>query len=130
MDNCVIEAKSYLKKKDAEAYCSCSMTEVMKLYSNPENIDDMTDEEFDMVMEQCLLAIMENGNNPFLEWNEETKNEFIIGCEGELEGTDIDAKKYCPCALEEVIRLCPTPFEAMNMTEEILLQIAEKCMIK
>lgn len=125
---CVIEAQSYFTKDGALKYCNCSADKVMELYPNVQAVENLTDEEVDFVALECILQILETEDDIFLTWDETTKAAFIEGCEEELMGSGINVQQYCPCALEEVIILYPTPFEAINIAPEILDRIALKCL--
>lgn len=125
---CVIEAQSYFTKDGAVKYCNCSAEKVMELYPDVQSVESLTDEEVDFVALECLLQISEEGEDMFLTWDETTKAAFIASCEEELTGTGISSKSYCPCALEEVMILYPTPFEAINITPDVLNKIALKCL--
>lgn len=124
---CVVEAQSYFTKDGALKYCNCSAEKVMELYPDVQSIENLTDEEVDFVALECILQILEEGENIFLTWDETTKAAFIESCEEELAGTGINSKGYCPCALEEIMILYPTPFEAINIDSDVLDRIAIKC---
>lgn len=128
IESCVTEARTYFTQEGAFEYCSCTMEKIMVLYPDAIYIDLMTDEELGIVAGQCINEIMEGDKDVLLTWEENTKAAFIEGCEEELAGTGIDAKIYCPCALEEVMKQYKTPFEAESMTEEVLYEIAGKCL--
>lgn len=124
---CVDEAKDFLSKDGATAYCKCTMEKLMRLYPNADDVDHLSEEEISVVAEECILSLSET-NDLSMTWTKETQQEFIRGCEEELKGTDIDTKMYCPCALQEVMKLYKNPIDAVKMTEEETLRIAEKCL--
>lgn len=125
--SCKLEAQNYFTEEGALEYCNCSTEKIMRLYPNSEDVEKMTNEELNAIAEECLAEILEEEKDIFLKWTEDSKIAFVEGCEEELEGSGIDGKIYCPCALGEILLLYKTPFEATDMTEDILYQIAEKC---
>lgn len=129
VESCVGEAQSYFTSEGALQYCNCTMEKIMVLYPDAEYIDQMTDDELNTVAEECIFQIAETtGDDIFLKWTDETKVAFIEGCSEELIGSGIDASVYCPCALEEIMKVYTTPFQAMSMSEDVLFEIASKCM--
>lgn len=129
IESCVGEAQNYFTPEGALQYCSCTMEKIMVLYPDAAYVDEMTDDEMNTVAEECILQIGETtGDDIFLKWTDETKAAFIEGCSGELLGSGIDPSVYCPCALEEIMKVYTTPFAAMSMSEEVLFEIAAKCL--
>lgn len=129
IESCVSEAQNYFTPEGALEYCNCTMEKIMVMYPDAEYIDQMTDDELNTVAEECILQIAETtGDDIFLKWTDETKVAFIEGCSEELVDSGIDASVYCPCALEEIMKVYNTPFAAMSMSEEVLFEIAAKCL--
>jgi hypothetical protein len=124
---CITEAENYFTKDGALEYCNCSAEKVMELYPDVLSVENLTDKEIGIVAFECVSQILETRDDVFLSWDETTKAAFIESCEEELTGTEVNAKSYCPCALEEVIILYPTPFEAMSIAPDVLERIALKC---
>lgn len=128
MESCVDEAKSFFTKQGTIMYCECTLEKISALYPNSTDIDDITDEEVNILAEACIISLLETNEAIFLDWNEETKTEFVTGCEEELSDSGLGDKKYCPCALEETMKMYRNPFDALNMTEEETQKIVEKCL--
>lgn len=125
---CVVEAQNYFTKEGALKYCNCSVEKVMELYPDVQSVENLTEEEIDFVALECILQITDEGEDIFLTWDEATKAAFIESCEEELIGAGVNSKSYCHCALEEVMILYHTPFEAMSIAPDVLDRIAVKCL--
>lgn len=127
MSTCISEAREFLTKEEARLYCQCTMEKIMLEYPNADDIDQLTEEEISVFVEECILSVVDLDDASYT-WTEEVKREFIIGCGEELEGSGLDPKTYCPCALEEVMKLYTNPLDAVNMSDAETIRIAEKCL--
>lgn len=127
-ESCMNEAKAVFTEAGAKEYCDCSVIKVMALYPDAEEVDNLTEQEINTIATECMEPLLEKEGVLLTGWPDEAKKGFLEACEEELIGSGIDAKKYCPCALEEVILLYPTPMGAAELSEEELDKIVEKCM--
>lgn len=124
---CIDEAKGIFTAEGAKVYCGCSLEKAMALYPNPDQIDNMTDEEAEILAMECLSVMLESEKDYFLGWTAEAKAEFVNACKEELMGSGLDSS-YCNCALQETMKLYKNPYKAAYLTDEESDKIAEKCL--
>lgn len=115
---------------DAEKYCECLLQSSMEKYPEVQEAMEMEQTEIVTLFEQSkcidelLLVKIEHP------WTEEAEALFLEHCqEGKQQQgiSDVDAEKYCNCALAEVRVLIPNPHHVISLTEEELTQIFNKC---
>jgi hypothetical protein len=127
--NCV-EFREAEGVTDAEKYCDCLLQSSMEKY--PEVQEAMELEQTAIVtlfeqskcIDELLLVKIEHP------WTEETEALFLEHCkEGRSKQgmSEVNAEKYCNCALAEVRVLIPNPHHVISLTEEELAHVFNKC---
>ena len=115
---------------DAGKYCDCLLESSMKNYPDVQEAMELEQTEIVTLFEQSkcvdelLLVKIEHP------WTEEAEALFLEHCqEGKQQQgmSEMDAAKYCNCALAEVRVLIPNPQHVISLTEEELTQIFNKC---
>jgi hypothetical protein len=115
---------------DADKYCDCLLQSSMEEYPDVQEAMELEQKEIVTLFEQSkcidelLLVKIEHP------WTEEAEALFLEHCqEGKQQQgmSEVDAEKYCKCALAEVRVLIPNPHHVISLTEEELTQIFNKC---
>ena len=111
-------------------YCDCLLETVIKNYPTPEDAIALNQNELAKLFEnsECIDDILLiKIENP---WDKEVEKVFLDECLTSAKkkySTEVEAKTYCDCALVEIKIIIPNPQHVMDLTENELNLILEKC---
>ncbi len=113
-----------------QKYCDCLLETVIHKYPMPEEAISLSEHELAKLFEisECIDDILLiKIESP---WNQNIEKVFLKECfESARKDYDLEqeAKTYCNCALVEVKKIIPNPQHVIDLTQDELNLILEKC---
>lgn len=122
---------------NAEAYCSCMLTKIMKKYPSPTDALNIDQDWMKSEATKCLGSTEKDDKkkpkkkkqSKNATWAKEYQDNFLTTCIESSKGeASIDGPSYCNCMLEKIMVKYPNPNNLEEMDEDWMVKEAAKCL--